>query len=147
MSTLHFSLPLQAQQHEDIKEWVLAVSMDQKVEQALPKDERGTYEASLVAADTGIRSLPCVISGVLGFCSVSSLISVLVTLKTVVMIFLGSSLEMKLKFYLCLATSHLMLFLMILFRYIVCLENGPINRSAQGAVLMNSAVICLMLFA
>lgn len=82
MSTLHFSLPLQAQQHEDIKEWVLAVSMDQKVEQALPKDERGTYEASLVAADTGIRSLPCVISGVLGFCSVFSLTSVLVTLKT-----------------------------------------------------------------
>ena len=38
--------------------------MDQKVEQALPKDERGTYEASLVAVDTGIRSLPCVISGV-----------------------------------------------------------------------------------
>ena len=54
---------LQTQQHEDIKEWVLAVSMDQKVEQALPKDERGTYEASLVATDTGIRSLPCVISG------------------------------------------------------------------------------------
>lgn len=54
---------LTSQQHEDIKEWVLAVSMDQKVEQVLPKDERGTYEASLVAADTGIRSLPCVISG------------------------------------------------------------------------------------
>lgn len=54
---------LTSQQHEDIKEWVLAVSMDQKVEQVLPKDERGAYEASLVAADTGIRSLPCVISG------------------------------------------------------------------------------------
>jgi hypothetical protein len=53
----------QQQQHEDIKEWVLAVSMDQKVEQSLPKDERGTYEASLVATDTGIRSLPCVITG------------------------------------------------------------------------------------
>lgn len=50
-------------QHEDIKEWVLAVSMNQKVEQSLPKDERGTYEASLVATDTGIHSLPCVISG------------------------------------------------------------------------------------
>ena len=57
----HFTF--QTQQHEDIKELVLAVSMDQKVEQSLPKDERGTYEASLVAADTGIRSLPCVISG------------------------------------------------------------------------------------
>ena len=59
-----FCLFPQTQQHEDIKEWVLAISMDQKVEQALPKDERGTYEASLVAVDTGIRSLPCVISGV-----------------------------------------------------------------------------------
>ncbi|XP_064625451.1 intraflagellar transport protein 172 homolog [Lineus longissimus] len=54
---------LQEHEHEDIKEWVLAVSMDQKVEQILPSDERDTYEASLVASNTGIRSLPCVISG------------------------------------------------------------------------------------
>ena len=27
-------------------------------------DERDTYEASLVAASTGIRSLPCVITGI-----------------------------------------------------------------------------------
>lgn len=53
----------QSQQHEEIKEWVLAVSMDQKIEQVLRKDERGTYEASLIAPDTGIRSLPCVITG------------------------------------------------------------------------------------
>ncbi|KAK2158150.1 hypothetical protein NP493_1800g00020 [Ridgeia piscesae] len=49
--------------HEELKEWVLAVSMDQKVTQELPMDERDTYEASLVAASTGIRSLPCVITG------------------------------------------------------------------------------------
>ena len=41
----------------------MAVSMDQNVEQVLPTDERDTYEGSLVAANTGIRSLPCVITG------------------------------------------------------------------------------------
>ncbi len=35
-------------EHEAVKEWVLAVSMDQKVEQVLPLDERMTFEASLV---------------------------------------------------------------------------------------------------
>ncbi|KAK0069568.1 intraflagellar transport protein 172 isoform X1 [Biomphalaria pfeifferi] len=50
-------------QHEEVKEWVLAVSMDRQVEQILPKDERGTYEASLVAMETGIRALPCVVTG------------------------------------------------------------------------------------
>ncbi|OWF38575.1 intraflagellar transport protein 172 homolog [Mizuhopecten yessoensis] len=54
---------LTSQQHEDIREWVLAVSMDQKVEQVLPRDERNVYEASLMAPETGIRSLPCVITG------------------------------------------------------------------------------------
>ena len=53
----------QESQHEEVKEWVLAVSMDQHVAQELPMDERDTYEASLVAANTGIRSLPCVITG------------------------------------------------------------------------------------
>ena len=42
---------------------MLAISMDQKVEQILNTDERDTYEASLVAATTGIRSLPCVVTG------------------------------------------------------------------------------------
>jgi len=51
------------EKREEIREWVLTVSMDQRVEQVLPKDERGTYEASLVAAGSGIRSLPCVITG------------------------------------------------------------------------------------
>ena len=48
-----------------MKEWVLAVSMDQRVEQVLPTDERNVYEASLIAANTGITSLPCVLSGIL----------------------------------------------------------------------------------
>ncbi|XP_063414390.1 intraflagellar transport protein 172 homolog isoform X2 [Mytilus trossulus] len=54
---------LTSQQHEEVKEWVLAVSMDQKVEQILPRDERNCYEASLLAPDTGVKSLPCVITG------------------------------------------------------------------------------------
>uniref|UniRef100_A0A8C2G6B9 Intraflagellar transport protein 172 homolog n=1 Tax=Cyprinus carpio TaxID=7962 RepID=A0A8C2G6B9_CYPCA len=56
-------LNVTVEKREEIREWVLTVSMDQRVEQVLPKDERGTYEASLVAASTGIRSLPCVITG------------------------------------------------------------------------------------
>ena len=56
---------LQESEHEEIKEWVLAVSMDQRVEQTLPLDERETYEASLSAANSGIRSLPCIITGTL----------------------------------------------------------------------------------
>ena len=39
---------LSSTEHEAVKEWVLAVSMDQKVEQVLPLDERMTFEASLV---------------------------------------------------------------------------------------------------
>ena len=46
-----------------MKEWVLAVSMDQKVEQVLPQDERDTFEGCLVAVNTEIKSLPCIISG------------------------------------------------------------------------------------
>uniref|UniRef100_A0A672S1B2 Intraflagellar transport protein 172 homolog n=1 Tax=Sinocyclocheilus grahami TaxID=75366 RepID=A0A672S1B2_SINGR len=64
-----FEVPVPSKLHvivekrEEIREWVLTVSMDQRVEQVLPKDERGTYEASLVAVGSGIRSLPCVITG------------------------------------------------------------------------------------
>ncbi|XP_053566907.1 LOW QUALITY PROTEIN: intraflagellar transport protein 172 homolog [Bombina bombina] len=64
-----FEVPLPARQHlpleerEKVREWVLAVSMDQHVEQVLPQDERGTYEASLLASGSGIRSLPCLITG------------------------------------------------------------------------------------
>ncbi|XP_027053913.1 intraflagellar transport protein 172 homolog [Pocillopora damicornis] len=64
-----FEVPVPEKQHlpeekrEEVKEWVLAVSMDQKVEQVLPTDERDTYEACLVAVNTGITSPPCVITG------------------------------------------------------------------------------------
>ncbi|XP_072218456.1 intraflagellar transport protein 172 homolog [Leuresthes tenuis] len=50
-------------QREQIRDWVLMVSMDHRLEQVLPLDERNTYEASLVAANTGLRSLPCILSG------------------------------------------------------------------------------------
>ena len=47
---------------ERAKEWVLAVSMDQSVEQELPRDERGCYAASLLNPD-GSRAPPCVVTG------------------------------------------------------------------------------------
>ena len=76
---------LDERQHEEVKEWVLAVSMDQRVEQvpvknisgkqqtvwtenqfffpkALPLDERMSYEASLVSVG-GARSQPCIVTG------------------------------------------------------------------------------------
>ncbi|XP_043365854.1 intraflagellar transport protein 172 homolog isoform X3 [Dermochelys coriacea] len=64
-----FEVPLPAHQHvaeatrEEIRDWVLTMSMDQRLEQVLPRDERDTYEASLVAASTGVRSLPCLLTG------------------------------------------------------------------------------------
>ncbi|XP_064911402.1 intraflagellar transport protein 172 homolog isoform X1 [Columba livia] len=64
-----FEVPLPAKQHvpeekrEEVRDWVLTMSMDQRLEQVLPRDERDTYEASLVAASTGARSLPCVLTG------------------------------------------------------------------------------------
>ncbi len=42
---------------------MLALSMDNRVEQALPTDERGTYVASLYCPHTEVQSLPCVITG------------------------------------------------------------------------------------
>lgn len=44
--------------HEEVREWVLAISMDQKVEQMLPVDDRNLFESSL-----GISDSPCVLSG------------------------------------------------------------------------------------
>ncbi len=54
---------MQEEKREELKEWVLAVSMDQRVEQVLPSDERGTYVASLPCPHTQVTSLPCVITG------------------------------------------------------------------------------------
>ncbi len=39
--------------------------MDQKLDQALPKDERGIYEACLCSPATGVSALPCVVTGYL----------------------------------------------------------------------------------
>ncbi|XP_034555797.1 intraflagellar transport protein 172 homolog [Notolabrus celidotus] len=50
-------------QREQIRDWVLMVSMDNRLEQVLPRDERNSYEASLVASNTGLRSLPCLLTG------------------------------------------------------------------------------------
>ncbi|KAL7058247.1 hypothetical protein AAHC03_017052 [Spirometra sp. Aus1] len=50
-------------EHEAVREWILAMSMDQKLEQILPKDERGAYVAALKAPGTGLKALPCVVTG------------------------------------------------------------------------------------
>lgn len=49
-------------QHEETREWVLSVSMDQTIDQSLPLDERKMFESSLVSHD-GRRHEPCVITG------------------------------------------------------------------------------------
>ncbi|XP_028296342.1 intraflagellar transport protein 172 homolog isoform X2 [Gouania willdenowi] len=51
------------EQREKVREWVLMVSVDRRLEQVLPRDERNVYEASLIAMETGTRSLPCVLTG------------------------------------------------------------------------------------
>ncbi|CUT99105.1 intraflagellar transport protein 172 [Echinococcus multilocularis] len=50
-------------EHESVREWILAVSMDQKLDQILPKDERGIYVACLRSSATGVSALPCVVTG------------------------------------------------------------------------------------
>ncbi|CAG9768133.1 unnamed protein product [Ceutorhynchus assimilis] len=45
-------------EHDNVREWVLAISMDQKVEQTLPLDERQLYESSLQPGE-----LPCLVTG------------------------------------------------------------------------------------
>lgn len=64
-----FEIPLPERQYlnsneiEAQKEWVLEVSMNQTIEQVLPKDERGVYEASLFDVNSGQAALPCAITG------------------------------------------------------------------------------------
>ena len=61
-----FSLPqsayLSPEEHEELKEWVLSVSVDQRVQPALSVDENGRYEASTVDQDGNVSPV-CVISG------------------------------------------------------------------------------------
>lgn len=54
---------LQEEQREEVKEWVLAVSMDQRVEQTLSLDERNTFEGSLTTINSDDVCLPCVVTG------------------------------------------------------------------------------------
>lgn len=51
------------EQREQTRDWVLMVSMDQRLEQVLPRDERNVYEASLLSPNTGLTSVPCVLTG------------------------------------------------------------------------------------
>ncbi|XP_053503578.1 intraflagellar transport protein 172 homolog isoform X4 [Ictalurus furcatus] len=61
--SLPSKLHVTVEKREEIRDWLLTISMEQRLEPVLPKDQRGTYEASLIAVNTGIRSLPCVITG------------------------------------------------------------------------------------
>ncbi|RZF39607.1 hypothetical protein LSTR_LSTR001128 [Laodelphax striatellus] len=66
------SLYLDPQQHEEVKEWVLAISMDQNVDQVLPVDDRNLYESSLSSADSASSAaVACIVTGypVLGLAS------------------------------------------------------------------------------
>ncbi|XP_055373567.1 intraflagellar transport protein 172 homolog [Condylostylus longicornis] len=44
--------------HEEAREWILAVSMDQRVDQNLPTDGRNLFESSL-----GLSDLECIVTG------------------------------------------------------------------------------------
>ncbi|KAI6244211.1 Intraflagellar transport protein osm-1 [Aphelenchoides fujianensis] len=61
-----YALPQQMyltnEEHEDVKEWVLSVSVDQKVQKELKTDERGCYEASSVDPSGKIYPI-CILSG------------------------------------------------------------------------------------
>ncbi|XP_044261133.1 intraflagellar transport protein 172 homolog [Tribolium madens] len=45
-------------EHDNVREWVLTVSMDQRIEQTLPLDDRQLYESCLQPGEQ-----PCVVSG------------------------------------------------------------------------------------
>lgn len=58
------SLSLTREDREEIREWVLTVSIDQKLEQRLPLDQRGVYVGSLTSHSGGDSSLPeCALTG------------------------------------------------------------------------------------
>ncbi|KAL0119649.1 hypothetical protein PUN28_007825 [Cardiocondyla obscurior] len=57
-------LAIATDQREEVREWVLAVSMDQKIEQGLPVDQRGVYVGSLTSpTNSGVPLQQCVITG------------------------------------------------------------------------------------
>ncbi|VBB30497.1 unnamed protein product [Acanthocheilonema viteae] len=49
-------------EHEEVKEWVLAISMEQSIERSLPCDSNGNFEVSLIDAN-GTSHPACLISG------------------------------------------------------------------------------------
>ena len=58
------SLSLSKDQREEVREWVLTVSMDQRVEQGLPTDHRGTYIGSLTnSSDKSNPLQECTLTG------------------------------------------------------------------------------------
>jgi len=49
--------------HEEIKNWVLTISVNRQIEMELKTDERGVYEAALQVPGSSTKCLPCVITG------------------------------------------------------------------------------------
>ncbi len=47
----------------DIKEWVLAISLNHKIDAVLDKDSRGCFVGALLNPKTGETSQPCVLTG------------------------------------------------------------------------------------
>ncbi|CAH0547356.1 unnamed protein product [Brassicogethes aeneus] len=54
----HLYLSEDLKEHDSIREWILAISMDQKIDQTLPVDDRQLYESSLQSGET-----PCLVTG------------------------------------------------------------------------------------
>lgn len=58
------NLGVATEQREEAREWVLAISMDQKIEQGLPIDQRGVYVGSLTSpSNDGAPLQQCMITG------------------------------------------------------------------------------------
>jgi hypothetical protein len=59
----HTHTHTQESKRDAVKDWVLAMSMDQEIDRALPADQRGCFVASLYSEKTKKKSEPCVITG------------------------------------------------------------------------------------
>ena len=55
---------IQSSEHEELREWVLAVSVDENVKKELKRDKRGAFEASLIDQDR-VPYQPCIITGMM----------------------------------------------------------------------------------
>lgn len=53
----------QDEKREEVRTWVLDISVDRKVEQELKKDERGSYVGSLLCSQTGKQFDACIVTG------------------------------------------------------------------------------------